>query len=80
MDFPLTLSSARAKAGRWAVSPVEQTKQFKVISLYSHTHHQPLTKLLFAQTGQHGSECCRPDNKGQDAGVMRPGSGQEERG
>lgn len=39
-----------------AVSPVEQTKQLKVISLCYRMHHQPFTKLLFAQTWAcHGS-------------------------
>lgn len=46
LGLPLTRRAERAVT----VGPVEQTKQLKVISLCSHTHHQPLTKLLFAQT------------------------------
>lgn len=51
LPFPLTPSAARTKAGRSAVSPAEQTKQFKVISLCSHTHHQPLTEQLWPRPG-----------------------------
>lgn len=60
LGFSLTQRAERAVA----VSPAEQTKQLKVISLCSHTH-QLLTKLLCAQTQLHsGSRCCRRDNKG----------------
>lgn len=61
LGFSLTVRAERAVT----VSPAEQTKQLKVISPCSHTHHRPLTKLLFAETQLHrGSRCCRRDNKG----------------
>lgn len=74
--FPLTQRALRVVA----VSPAEQTKQLKVISLCSHTHHQPLTKLLFAKTWLGcRSRCCQRDNKGTRCGSdeiwQRPGGG-----
>lgn len=82
LGFSLTLRAERVVA----VSPAERTKQLKVISLCSHTHHQPLTNLLLAETQLScGSRCCGRDNKRtrcrtdeiwQELGGGEPGEGK----
>lgn len=73
LGFSLTLRAERAAA----VSPAEQTKQLKVISLCSHTHHQPLTHLLLAQTRSAvGQDAAGEITRGQDVELMRFGRGQ----